>query len=251
MFATIITITYNAEQWIERTLKSVLMQTDKDYEYLIIDGASADSTMDIVRRYEPLFEERMKHISEPDEGLYYAMNKGLQAATGDFVWFMNAGDEIYTPDTLRQIKEAYAKRANNNTPLPDILYGKALTADATGKTIGEYHKTAPKHLTRQDLLNGLVVCHQAMLVRRDIAPLYDTAYRITADYDWVIRLTEKTENNLYIDDYLCRFLTDGLSQRRYKQSWKERFRVMHRHFGLLLTLKSHLIIAAQYLHRRL
>ena len=245
MFVSIISVTYNAAQWIERTMTSVLNQTCKDYEYIVIDGASTDNTMQVVRRYEPLFEGRMRYISEPDNGLYFAMNKGIVMAKGDFLWFMNAGDEVYADTTLQQVKDAFALSPDKDKA--NIIYGKALTADASGKTIGEYHKQAPEKLTEKSLLDGLVVCHQAMLVRRFVAPMYNTDYRIAADYDWVIRLTRISEMNIYTGNYLCRFLADGLSQRNYRRSWKERFTVMRRQFGLVPALIAHLKIALRYI----
>ena len=103
---SIITITYNAERWLERTMRSVHAQSCKDYEYIIVDGASKDGTVDIIRRLEPQFKGRLSWKSEPDKGLYDAMNKGIARATGDFLWFMNAGDEIYAPDTLAHVVAA-------------------------------------------------------------------------------------------------------------------------------------------------
>ena len=103
MTVSIITITYNAAQWLERTMQSVLAQSCKDYEYIIVDGGSRDGTIDIVKRLESLFEGRLSWKSEPDKVLYDAMNKGIARAKGDFLWFVNAGDEIYAPDTLAHV----------------------------------------------------------------------------------------------------------------------------------------------------
>lgn len=236
---SIITITYNAEKWIETTMRSVLSQTNTDYEYLIIDGASKDNTVAIARQLEPDFRGRLRIYSEPDDGLYYAMNKGLHLAKGDFVWFMNAGDQIFAPETLQQI-------ADQIKPDVDIVYGKASIVNAQGVKVSEHHKKTPEHLTRRSLLNGLVVSHQAILVRRAIAMDYDTRYRITADYDWVVKCVTASRGNMYLDEYLCKFLTDGVSAKQRKRAWIERYKIMRQHYGLVQTLIAHLLIVIKY-----
>ena len=226
MKITIITITYNAERWLEKTMRSVLGQTCKDYEYLIIDGASTDNTLEIVKRLEPAFEGRLIRQSEPDKGLYDAMNKGLARAKGEFVWFINAGDEIYAPETLAHVVAAA-------TAETDIVYGKSCVINAAD-------------LQRNHLLNGLVVSHQAIIVRRQIAAPYDLQYRISADYDWVIKAVSVSRRNCYLDEPLCKFLTEGVSKKQRKRSWEERFVIMRRHFGLFRTLWAHFVIALKY-----
>ena len=236
---SIITITYNAEQWLERTMQSVLAQTCKDYEYIIVDGASKDGTVDIIKRLEPLFEGRLSWKSEPDKGLYDAMNKGIARAHGDFLWFMNAGDEIFSPDALARIVAAVDEQT-------DIIYGKACIVNAEGIKVSEHHKPTPPNLQRKHFLNGLVVSHQAILVRRSIVGMYDTKYRISADYDWTIRAVTASRKNAYLDEYICKFLTEGVSQKQRKRSWVERFQIMRAHFGLLQTLWAHFIIVLKY-----
>ena len=236
---SIITITYNAERWLERTMLSVLAQTCTDYEYIIVDGGSKDGTIDIVKRLESLFEGRLSWKSEPDRGLYYAMNKGIARAHGDFLWFMNAGDEIYAPDTLAHILSNASKEV-------DIVYGKACIVNAEGVKVSEHHKVTPPDLQRKHFLNGLVVSHQAIIVRRSIAGEYNTAYRICADYDWCVRAVTKSRRNVYLDEYVCKFLTEGVSKIQRKRAWKERFHIMRAHFGLLQTLRAHFLIVLKY-----
>lgn len=236
---SIITITYNAERWLERTMRSVLAQTCKDYEYIIVDGGSKDGTVDIIKRLEPEFEGRQSWKSEPDKGLYDAMNKGIARAKGDFLWFVNAGDEIYAPDTLAHIVAA----ATDDT---DIVYGKACIVNAEGVKVSEHHKQTPPNLQRKHLLNGLVVCHQAILVRRSIADKYNTDYRICADYEWVVKAVTASRKNAYLDEYVCKFLTEGVSQKQRKRAWKERFHIMRDHYGLCATLWAHFLIVLKY-----
>ena len=103
MKISIITATYYSERTLRDTMESILCQTYQNYEYIIIDGASKDSTLDIIREYEPRFKGRMRYISEPDEGIYDAMNKGLAMATGDVIGLLNSDDYYTSPDVLESV----------------------------------------------------------------------------------------------------------------------------------------------------
>jgi glycosyltransferase involved in cell wall biosynthesis len=120
---SIITITYNAEAFLERTIKSILAQTCQDFEYIIIDGKSKDGTLTIAEKYRARVDLL---VSEPDKGLYDAMNKGQRMATGDFVWFVNAGDEINDPSVVEKIYQQI-------TPETDVLYGDTYFVNNEGK----------------------------------------------------------------------------------------------------------------------
>lgn len=239
MKISIITITYNAARWLERTMLSVLAQTSQDYEYIIVDGASTDGTVDIIKRLEPQFKGRLSWHSEPDKGLYDAMNKGIERAVGEYVWFVNAGDEIYSPSTLAHMIAAATDETH-------IIYGKACIVNAEGVKVSEHHKVTPPNLQRKHFLNGLVVCHQAIVVSRTIAGKYNTDYRICADYDWCVRAVSASKQNVYLDEYVCKFLTEGVSKKQRKRAWKERFRIMCTHFGIARTLWAHVLIVLKY-----
>lgn len=132
MLFTIITVCFNSEMTIERTIQSVLNQTCQDYEYIIIDGASTDGTMDIVRKYEPLFQGRMRWISEKDQGIYDAMNKGIGVASGELIGIVNS-DDYYEPDALEIMKNLYTGYRYS------ILYG-AVRAVKDGRETMVYIK---------------------------------------------------------------------------------------------------------------
>lgn len=150
---SIITVTYNASRWLERTILSVLSQSYASIEYLVIDGGSTDGTVDLIKQYEAGIAY---WVSEPDRGLYDAMNKGLQRATGDYVWFINAGDTIYTADTVQKIVASLKK----NVSLPDVLYGETAIVDAEGRSLGMRRLKAPRRLTWKSFRMGMLVCHQ-------------------------------------------------------------------------------------------
>jgi glycosyltransferase involved in cell wall biosynthesis len=252
---SVITVTYNAERFLKNTIESILRQSNKEFEYLIVDGGSKDGTLDVVRQYDNIqyasLEEAVKRdselspqicfITEPDKGLYDAMNKGLHLAKGDFVWFINAGDKIYDDNTMQTVVDTIKQN-----PSCDVVYGQSIIIDEEENIRGERHKIAPQNLTKKSLLNGLVVCHQSILVRKEIAPNYDPQYRISADYDWVCKVLAKSRQNCYIDNYLSRFMIAGVSAQQRKKAWEERYRIMRKHFGLPETLWAHLKIMAKY-----
>lgn len=232
---SIITVVYNDRDLLADTIESVLAQTYPYIEYLIVDGASTDGTVDVIRQYE---DRITGWSSEPDKGLYDAMNKGLARTTGEYVWFLNAGDLIYDNDTLEQVI-AHADGA-------DCLYGQAALLDETGNIVGlRKHKRLPKQLTWKHMRLGMVVSHQALIVARDIAPEYHTGYRIAADIDWTIRVLRKAKRVRNTGQILCKFLLGGLSSKHWQRSLLERFRILTRHFGLPLTVVSHLQIVAE------
>ncbi|WP_341224848.1 glycosyltransferase family 2 protein [uncultured Arcticibacterium sp.] len=239
---SIITITYNAEKVLERTIMSVLAQTSQDFEYIIIDGDSKDGTKAICNKYE-------KHIdlfsSEKDEGIYDAMNKGLRLANGDFVWFMNAGDEIASSDTLENI---FSKLTSNT----DLIYGDALFVNDEGIVRGLRSKLTPHKLKTdiswQDLRFGMLVCHQSLLVHNSIAPTF-ILNNLSADVDWEIKSFKASKEQLFLNEPLANYLEGGVSNQQLEKSLKDRFIVLKKHFGLIPTLFYHLIILGRGLKK--
>lgn len=160
---SIITVTFNAVDTIGRTMDSVASQTETNYEHLIMDGVSRDSTLSVVERTE---NPRVRIFSSADHGIYDAMNKAMGVARGEYYIFLNAGDTFADADTLARFA-----RAINSDPRPGIVYGQTLLVDNDGSILGKRHLTAPKTLTLNSFRNGMTVCHQAMAVKREIAPL--------------------------------------------------------------------------------
>lgn len=229
---TIITITYNAARWLERTVVSILSQSYPNIEYLIIDGGSKDGTVDIIKQYAPGIAY---WISEPDKGLYDAMNKGLKQATGDYVWFINAGDTLQSAATVQRIAMKIGKRAS----LPDVIYGETSIVDAEGKPLGMRRLKAPKQLTWKSFRMGMLVCHQSFIAKRTIAPEYDLQYRLSADYDWCIRCLKQAKSIYNTKMILSNYLEEGLSTQQRKASLKERYEVMCKYYGKFATIILH------------
>lgn len=236
---SIITITYNAEAVLEPTILSVLEQTYPHIEYLIIDGASADGTQDIIRKYA----DRIDHwVSEPDQGLYDAMNKGLSKATGDYVWFMNAGDSLPTRDTAERI----ANQLKEKDTLPNVLYGETNIIDGDRKYMGPRRLQAPEKLTWKSFRMGMTVSHQAFLALRKIAPAYDMKYRFSSDFDWCIRCMKQPGEIFNTHQILADYLHEGLSTNNRKASLKERYEIMKKYYGILPTMLRHLWFAVRF-----
>ncbi len=228
---SVITITRNAAATLGPTLDSVAAQTFRDFEYLVIDGASTDETVALAHGL-PF----ARILSEPDAGLYDAMNKGLHMACGDYVLFLNAGDSFADADTLRLYADAIASAPQR----PGIVYGQTRIVDSRRRFLRERHLRAPEKLTRRSFLNGMEVCHQAMCVRRDIAPDFDLRYRFSADYDWAVKVLERSELNVYVGACVVDYLNEGLTTANHRKSLLERFDSMRRHYGLLPAVWSHL-----------
>ncbi len=229
---SIITITYNAEKFLGRTLESIASQTDQDFEYLLIDGGSRDRTLEIARRYHDRINVL---VSEPDKGLYDAMNKGLARASGAYVWFMNAGDEIAE-------KEAVEKLKNLMKQEPDVIYSDTRMVDNSGEVLGLRselmpHKV-PEVLTWQKYRMGMLICHQSFIAKKVIAPVY-TADNLSADIDWEIKCLKKASRVVQYPGILARYLTGGISHQQKWKSWTDRYKVLQKHFGFFPNLCNH------------
>lgn len=239
MTVSVITVTFNAEAVLEGTLQNVFGQTWPNIEYLIIDGASKDGTMDIVARYR---DRIAVVLSEPDKGLYDAMNKGLDRATGEYICFMNAGDLFASPTALEE-----ALRGGQGA---DFIYGDAEVFTEDGKPM-LWHKRTPdaQHIRASSFLRGMVVCHQAMLVRRTCAARYNLEWKIAGDIDWSIATLQNCRTKFYTHKPLARFLFGGLSNQRRKRALQERWRIGVRRFGLVATALAHVQILWEALLR--
>ena len=240
---SLITVTYNAGAVLEDTIQSIITQTYKNVEYILIDGASTDNTMRIIERYR---DHIHTVVSEPDQGLYDAMNKGLSLATGDYVCFLNAGDCLHEDDTLLGMVHSVA--ASHEAPCPpDVLYGDTALVDSEGHFLRMRRLTPPEHLTWKSFRHGMLVCHQAFFARRAIAPHYDLRYRFSADFDWCIRVMKQARylHNTHLT--LVDYLDEGLTTRNHRASLIERFHIMCRHNGTVPTVMRHLWFALRTL----
>lgn len=243
---TIVTCTYNAEAVLQRTLDSVMKQTYCNIEHLIIDGVSKDKTLTMVKAYQHKNDvgesaHEILVFSEPDKGLYDAMNKGIDRATGDYLIFLNAGDVFSSEDTLEFVEGCVGE----GEELPGVLYGDTDIVNMDGHFLRHRRLTPPKRLSWRSFMWGMLVCHQSFYARADIAKgiHYNLDYRFSADVDWCIRIMREAARRHLplrnVNAVITNYLDGGMSVQNHKASLKERFQVMRSHYGLLTTLFVH------------
>lgn len=239
---SIITVTFNAGATLPATIKSVEEQSFKDFEYIIVDGKSRDNTLELARAC------RIKNLeikSEPDKGIYDAMNKGIGMAKGRYLIFLNAGDSFHSPDTLQRIADAIS---DNDTP--GIVYGQTELVDSNRNSLGPRHLTAPEVLTYESFKHGMLVCHQAFVVLAKIAPLFDLKYKLSADYDWCIQCLQHSRKNVYLPGVMIDYLSEGASTQQRRRSLRERFKIMCYYYGTFPTIMRHISFVPRFFANR-
>ncbi|MDD2412204.1 MAG: glycosyltransferase family 2 protein [Bacteroidales bacterium] len=237
-FISIITVVYNSDKYLEKTILSIAKQNSTIVEYIIIDGGSKDDTINIIQKHK---QHIQKSISEPDNGLYDAMNKGLEMASGEYVWFINSGDKIYDTSTV----ESIAKIAQSQN-FPDVIYGETIIIDENEQEIGPRRLKVPKNLSWKSLIDGLVICHQSFIVKRNIAPKYNLKYKIAADYDWILKCLKNSKNVYNSKLILSRYLDNGFSKNNIPKALSERFVIMIKNYGFIRTTLNHILISFRF-----
>ena len=229
MKVTVVTAVLNDAGHIEQTILSVISQTDIEIEYIIVDGGSKDGTLELIGKYK---DKISLLISEPDRGVYDAMNKGIKYSTGDFVYFLNSGDVLLNPSILSKIKLEELKERNA------IIYGNVVVAYGN---IEALEKPRPFFNSKMKF-KGIGICHQSMffpgeLIRNE---KYDLSYKIAADYDLVYRLWRKGTEFLYRDITIAKYdWGKGISSNPYKllDVYRENARVCHQQLNPLYWAK--------------
>lgn len=236
---SVVTVVHNGVRHIESTIKSVISQTYPHIEFIIIDGNSTDGTREIINKYRDQISE---FISEPDNGIYDAMNKGLKTSHGDYILFLNCGDSFYSPDIVEKIF-SYGDA--------EIYYSETMLTDMECRDLGTRSELTtrklPDKLTYKSFLKGMVVSHQAFIARRSITPLYDLRYKCSADIDWCIAVLIRSTVIKRIDGIMVRYLSEGYSTRFRGPCLAERFIIFVRKYGVIMAILSHIFIFFRYL----
>lgn len=213
---TVITVTFNVKQTVARAIESVASQKYPDIEYILIDGNSSDGTQAIITRY---LSKISNFISEPDTGIYNAMNKGIKLATGEFIYFLGADDYLLDDGVMTDVAEFLVKHPNCK-----FLYGN-IEVRSSGK-INHIHKPAPPELALDSLITGCLP-HQASFAHKSLFDdpdigLFSEQYRTASDYEWFIKMATKLStqaNNIaYIDRVIASYNADGSSGDLHKMS---------------------------------
>lgn len=213
MKISVITVSLNMADTIERTIKSVISQECDELEYIVIDGGSDDGTVDIIHKYEDYISY---WCSESDNGIYDAMNKGLTVATGDIVAFLNS-DDWYEENALKTVTAQFDEET-------DVLCGQ-VKAYKKGQLIGiEPNRKIPC----EELFMGMCYCHQAIFTRRQVFEQYgyfDTRYMIAADYDWFLKLYVNGIRIKAVDVILANYNKAGISNQRLQTVFSEFYEI--------------------------
>lgn len=232
---SIITIVYNGSNCIKKTIGSIMHQTYDNYEYIVIDGASKDDTIQICQEYKARLS---KIISEPDKGLYDAMNKGIDNASGDYIIFMNCDDTFYDSFVLEKV--AIGIEENNN---PDFIYGDAIEVNED-----ESQQFLKKARTHKWIWYGMFTHHQAMFYKLDIIKKnklkYDLQYKIAADYAFTANYLKYCHTFLYLNFAFCGFKQGGISSLNTADTFNELLKIKNEILQLS-TIKIKLIIFIQ------
>jgi len=196
---SVITVVFNGVKNIEGTILSVLNQSYRNVEYLVVDGGSTDGTLDVIRKYEDKID---RLVSEPDKGIYDAMNKGIGLATGEWINFMNCGDRFASRDVLEMF--------NGNFNGADLVYGDAIQEYPTFQT--KFKKFPLTSMWRE-----MPFCHQAAFVKASLMKEYkfDLHYRLSADYDFIYRAYVANKKFVYVDKLVCLFDFKGGASKSY------------------------------------
>ena len=234
---SIITITYNAAETIEPTFRSVVGQFFTDYEYIVVDGDSKDGTVDFLRSRKDCLAV---FISEPDKGLYDAMNKGMHLAKGEYLIFLNAGDTFHSENTLADIAVSIGSSR------PDVIYGETALVNDKREFLGMRRLKAPETLNWKSFRMGMLVCHQAFIAKRTLAPDYDLSYRFSSDFDWCIRCMKRAGTLWNTHLTLIDYLNEGVTTRNHKASLKERYNIMVKYYGRIPVMFLHLWFALRF-----
>ncbi len=234
---TVITVTYNACQTLGRTMKSVQEQTYPWIEHIIMDGKSTDSTIALIKQ---LKNENTQWVSEKDNGIYDAMNKATEWAKDSYICYLNAGDAFYDKDTVQKL----INTAQNNDQ-PDILYGETVVVNNEGEFLYNRRLKAPTTLSWKSFKQGMLVCHQAFIINKNVFEPYDLSYQYSSDVDWCIRLMKKSKSIVNTNLILIRYLNEGVTTKNRKASLKERYQIMSKHYGSLSTFVHHVWFAVR------
>ena len=214
MKVSIITPCLNSEKTIRDTIESVLAQTYKNIEYIVIDGQSTDGTLDIIKEYDLAFAGRLKYISEKDTGIYDAMNKGILHATGDVIGIINS-DDWYEIDAIEEIVKYF-----KDTDV-EVVYGEEWIIDE--KRQREYHTN-----------HSITPPHPGMFVKREAYQkygMYDLNYRIAADWDLILRFIAEGARFGHIDRVVANYSKTGISNTRIRECAEETYEIELKYLG--------------------
>lgn len=232
MKISIITVTYNSARTLSRAIRSVVRQTYPDIEYIIVDGESADSTIHIIEDFAARYPQ-IRYVSEPDNGIYDAINKGIHMATGDVIALLNSDDELATSDIITHIA-SHIEATGADILYGDLVYCRYEAIEHNPPRIVRYWKS--NEFNPHDLRLGWMPAHPTLYCRREVFEEvgdYRTDFRISADYEFIQRAFRIPHfHKVYLPEVIVRMEVGGVSNRDFRTMWlktREDWRVMRLH----------------------
>lgn len=226
---TIITVCYNAQEEIVQTLHSLKKQKYKNYELIIKDGKSKDNTLSIIEKIVADMENVLV-LSDKDNGIYDAMNTAVDYATGDYIFFLNAGDVFADADVLWNMAKAVKQEQ-----MPDVIYGNIIEKGAQGRHIRKNNRNSSKVWR---FLMGYCICHQSIFVKRElfVQKKFDLSYRICADREWQLYYIKEKKVFAYVDMIVCEVMQEGFSSQNVNLLEQETIRCIRTYYGKMYLL---------------
>jgi glycosyltransferase involved in cell wall biosynthesis len=216
MKVSIITVCYNRADTIGDTFESVLSQTHSDFEYIVVDGASQDNTVEIIKQYEPLLQGRMRWVSEPDKGLYDAMNKGLRMATGEFIALINSDDLICDSHALEKVANIFQLDKTLDAVYANIFY---VSQKDTSKIVRTWNVG-----TQKLFRTGWHPAHPALYIKKDVYDkygLFNLDYELAADFELMLRFIDRYKIKIdYIPEFFVKMRLGGETNKSLKNICK-------------------------------
>ena len=241
MKISLITINYNNLRGLKATVESVVNSDGfpflDEVEWIIVDGNSHDGSAEWLHENSGKFQQL---IIEKDRGIYDAMNKGITHSTGDFLWFLNSGDRLAHPIVLGSV----IQQMQSNPA--DVYFGDTLFVDTEGLDLGLISQKKPQpfpaELGPNSFRFGMNICHQSFIAKKELAPLYNTEYRLAADVDWVIQILKKKPVSYRFTMVVSKFEVGGSSYEHTQKAWKERYAILNKHYGAVFNFFAHIWI---------
>lgn len=230
---TVITVCFNDLEGVRASVDSVVAQNEfRRLEHIVVDGGSGDGTPSYL---SSISRPNFSFISEKDDGLYFAMNKGIGMAKGGYLQFLNAGDVYVNDDVLGKTIDVLEATSS------DFVYGETIDVDENGGVLGEKRLSVGARKVDWTLFKtGMRICHQAMFVKTEIVGQYDTKFQLSSDFNWAIHCLKKAKKIVPLNFPVIYFEKGGLTQKRRFRSLMERFQIMAHHFGFVPTFFRHL-----------
>ena len=239
---SIVIVCLNDRDLFECTINSVFSQTYHNLETIVIDGGSSDGTIEEVNKYKKRLDI---FISEPDDGIYDAMNKGISHSSGQIIYFLNCGDYLADKDVISTVVNLFLKN-----PDAHIVYGDSIEYNFSG--FQTYKKNFQKSVVH--LITGCGICHQAIFAKRELFCLnekmgFDLKYKLFSDYDWLLKSALKKHSKLiYVDIPVCYYLLGGFSQLNYRDYSSERLKIILKNVIELINFKLFIKYPKEYIY---